>query len=1275
MLQAMDDEEVCVLVNRLVPSPIARKLLPCRLAPSVASHARAATTGDTASLNGNKLLPSSTSGPSTVIEAIEIVVVKDLDLELVSYDPVSNAWKTRLSQHMFGRIFDAAVFRPSLFAPPDFSGPSFEGTERKDYTGGLGDLLIVISDSGCVTVLTLCEGAPVQSSSLLVPQRAFDDGESNQSEFECVDEDELWPVRFHSVHQILLDTSHSPIKSPMRTICVDPLSRAIMAGSLLDGLLLFHVEAVAQKSAPLSLSTGVFIEPVGSFLGSCFLYPTTNEMGRVSLLVFSTKEGRVEISAYEMARSFPDRVIRVASLVLKSGTVFVGKVVALANLPNSAVFATDKHFCCIRLKSTSTSFDLSIVSEEPISWKGVPGIKDLQSAGESAPSDIVTSLAQSVLEPAASANINLIYATSAAGYITRLIVNKTTWAISLTDLGIRQPIALAEVIHSSRSRHYLAVVGDMCDGEVLLMDFQELSLRRQCLIENWAPLTDFALADPEDSGFDTMFLSSGWLQSGRVHRLQKGILSTSDDFAAGFDGANGLWTFSCSRGSETNSYLAVSFVNASRLLFEFEDRIEDVTDSSGIEQDVASVYIGLIPSENLIVQAYAKGIVVTSADIAHGAGKRSLWNASSNSRIVMASSVGNRICALVNDPRHLIIFVVAVEGDIVVIEELAREPIDCAVSMLQCLFSQSDSLCFVGTYELKVKAYSLAVEEPLSSCKELDIADDVGRSIRFPHSCQIIRNKDGFFLLIGLRDGHILVYAIEGAQYKFVDQVRVGHQPVTLDTHSSESIFAVASAEKLWRAEMRRGRLFIAPILVAGSSFKASKIASFPSYLTRSGFGYAVIADDHLRLISVSSKIEPILSGFPLLAAKTPKRIIYDAVTKNLIVACSGIGATSGQLKLINARSGAQILKEMLQEGESCLCLSSWQVKEGKRYICAGTWGYKDPTDQTAAEEGRVLVFSLKPEPRARVGYRMRKLGEYKFPSRVVAVRSFLNSYLVAAAGNVLVQLKIDANSRTLVAGARVELRWPILSLSASGQNVFIGGKRDSISLYVYDTQSKEFVFQMSDSVQRVTGDCLAINDSLTLASDRSGNVFGLRNLLYPAPLRRADPLEHQFGTQFCVNLGENILRLKSGCVEHQRSVEPLFATWEADASTESREILDAGWGTLPAESSKQADGAKSTEDGPRRHVVVYGCGVSGSIFAFHRITKASFARLRLVQDFLASHPSTRPLLGNDFFAFRSWSPSTPMRNVIDGELLLAFRRLAPEEQLRCMDEFRRLSK
>ncbi|KAJ3217109.1 hypothetical protein HDU67_008486 [Dinochytrium kinnereticum] len=313
---------------------------------------------------------------------------------------------------------------------------------------------------------------------------------------------------------------------------------------------------------------------------------------------------------------------------------------------------------------------------------------------------------------------------------------------------------------------------------------------------------------------------------------------------------------------------------------------------------------------------------------------------------------------------------------------------------------------------------------------------------------------------------------------------------------------------------------------------------------------------------------------------ETPRRVLYDNFLGKLIVACvvDGPDGNSGIIKVIDPISSTENHVEYLEQGEVCYSLAVWNVKEGKRYICIGTGGSKSNSGTSA--EGRILSR-----------YRMRKLGEYKFPSNVTAITPFMSSYLLVAAGSTLCQLKIDAATRTLVAGAQVTVLSPIQSISISSGTIFVGCIRNSIQMYTYDYQTKSFKFVAGDRELRVTSDCTSYYDNTVLGTDKYGDFFGLKEFMFKTE-RRGEVAENCLENEFSFTLGEVVLRLNTGT---------LFRDFES----------------------------KNKEMCAISYQPVHGFSVIGSLFSFYPISAETFGHFKVLCDILMKLPKTKPLLGN----------------------------------------------
>ncbi|ORY45343.1 hypothetical protein BCR33DRAFT_765729 [Rhizoclosmatium globosum] len=604
--------------------------------------------------------------------------------------------------------------------------------------------------------------------------------------------------------------------------------------------------------------------------------------------------------------------------------------------------------------------------------------------------------------------------------------------------------------------------------------------------------------------------------------------------------------------------------------------------------------------------------------------------------------------------------VVVLRVGVDVVVEVSRTSVGFEPSTLGFDVVKGRKVVFVGTYEPAVLV--LEVDDVgLSFGGVLELGADNG-GWRIPNSICVIRSGGEEVLAIGLRDGTALFYVLaynvitSSFGFKLLDTIKVGLEPIRfIPTRAllSDSHILVLS-DKVWRASLIENESTLTIELNYVCIDNVTNVALLTSSTTPPTYIFSTPTT--LSFISIditSSVIQTIRHSHSL--SKPPRRIIHDHATNTLIVACnkreSGSAEMTGEIKLVDPETGVQYLREMLPKGESCYSMTVWNIKDQKRYICIGTAGYREAPG--VKSQGRVLVYSLKEVENKspyKPPYKIKKLGEYKLPELVFAVCSFMKSYLLVASGNCLYQLKIEAESRALHCGAKVELRYPIRSLSVSGSNIFVGGANDSVSLYSFEPRTKQFTFCRSDDLTRTPSDCLSLSTSKVLVADKSGELYCLTN---PTPnTDRSQPHIH-FKTSFCVNLGETITRLHAGQMDTGFEVDDLgICSIQEDEDMEEPDTIDDG--------VKRAKELKT----------VYAVSILGSVFSVRGLKEESVERWKALQDVLSSFPATRPLLGNDYMRYRS-TASHGMQNVVDGDLIRMYELLSEAEKQRVVDEWR----
>ncbi|KAI9330965.1 CPSF A subunit region-domain-containing protein [Obelidium mucronatum] len=875
--------------------------------------------------------------------------------------------------------------------------------------------------------------------------------------------------------------------------------------------------------------------------------------------------------------------------------------------------------------------------------------------------------------PTSSESSESFYISTDAGHLIHLQITPSPngWTCSPHLISRRHPVSHLSLLprqHQDQpNQDILILLGDMCDGEFLVVDYTaETVFASWTRNHKFGPRVGFqslfgfgcennnkshGFIRKEKSGCgvgrDKMYLTSGCSPNGRIRELQ-----TDADGSVSGDSAEGGF----------KGLLGISFLSETRLLYLLDDTLEDVSETSGLELHFASLLIASLEGggnsgdmeDALVVQVWRGGVVVARPTYFEMQERQESvnWAVDCGEVVTLAAMYGQYLFLGIGKVVVLLHVspTASDDGNLATIVQVSRITLEEEPSSLSCtiLEGYSSTICLVGTYEPSVIVLEVNDSEELIRKESLSLASLSQGEIRVPNSIRHLTVGLDSFIAIGLRNGTL--GSLQNQIFRYWD---------------SSSPPAESSLPSSTNA-IRRPPLQITSIcfdtLRIGTPFHQSQ-----SYLHSSNtqaWTYIFATPDSLSFVSLdvnnnnnSCPPPPRIRSLPI--TKTPRRIIHDTATGTLIIACNtrlrGKDVLTGEIKLVDPKTGVQYLREVLPKGEACYSMTIWNIKDQKRYICIGTWGYQEnPGGGGASRSGRVLVYSLKEtESRSenKPPFRIRKLGEYVLPEMVFA-------------GNCLYQLKIEATSRTLHCGAKTELRYPIRSLSVSGSHIFVGGANDSISLYLFDARTKQFTFCKSDDITRSPSDCLSLSPTKVLVADKSGNVFCLGGGSDSSQITNNESL--CFKTNWTLGFEGTSLGLVS-LVEDEDRDQNLVAD---DDDNDNQENITLSVGNQP---HHQSSGPSCKET----HGSVYACSIVGSVFAFRGIKDSRvYTRLKELQNVLAVYPLTRPLLGNDYQRFRGGVvkmgkglAGSGMLNVIDGDLVKRWSVLSVLEKKQVLDE------
>ncbi|KAJ3075958.1 hypothetical protein HDU98_006269 [Podochytrium sp. JEL0797] len=840
-----------------------------------------------------------------------------------------------------------------------------------------------------------------------------------------------------------------------------------------------------------------------------------------------------------------------------------------------------------------------------------------------------------VASPSTDPESDQVYATTDAGHILQIRISHASETSSRTVCAVlvtrRDPISHMSAVALSATRDLIVIIGDMCDGEFLEVDFAgETVTRLDGGIQNLAPVLDFKVIPTTGSGAgaERMYLTSGVGKGGTVREVRCGVPIRVDAKSdEGFTGITAIWGMKQSLGNGFDSLVAVSFVSATRLFWVSDEVLEDVTAGSGVLGAVGSLVVAVVGGgegeDGVLVQVWGGGVVVVRPDyFGVGEGREvGRWLVPEGG-IAVAAVFGEFVVVSVGVEKAVVVLRVCWGEGGEGVSEVSRLRMDVEPSCMHAMRLGGRGVCVVGTY-----APGIVV-----------LGFDEGGGV------EVLMT-----VALGLRDGAVLLHTLpidSSSSPRLLDSIRLGVEPVQLVSMAGQAESQVlAISDALWRVSviLRNGKpVFDVVNATVGTPFNHTTTHPSSTYLLATRHSLSFL---HLHNNSATPTIRPLSR-----VSKTPRRIVYDKRTRKLVVACNtrvaGSDAMTGEIQLVDPGTGERCLREVLGRGEACYSMTAdastvWNIKDEKRYICIGTWGFKDTPAGVPA--GRVLVYSLKETESRSTPFRIRKLGEFRFPEMVFAVCTFMKSYLLAASGNFLYQLKIEATTRALHCGAKTELRYPIRSLSVSGSLIFVSCQPPSNSSVTAATPNLWILHKSSsDEVSRSPSDCLALSSTQVLVSDKSGEIFCLQ---VPGGTVGSG-YQTFFKTAFSMNLGETVMRLHCGQMDSGFTRGAGFCS-----------LVDGGEG----EEEEEGDVRRR-----RRGDVVYGCSLLGGVFSFRGVKEGrEMDWLVALQEVLAEFPGTRPLLGNSYAQFRA-SGGRGMRNVVDGELVKRYSVLSLEEK-RCV--------
>ncbi|XP_042465522.1 splicing factor 3B subunit 3-like isoform X1 [Zingiber officinale] len=421
----------------------------------------------------------------------------------------------------------------------------------------------------------------------------------------------------------------------------------------------------------------------------------------------------------------------------------------------------------------------------------------------------------------------------------------------------------------------------------------------------------------------------------------------------------------------------------------------------------------------------------------------------------------------------------------------------------------------------------------------------------------------------------------------------------------------------------------------------------------------------------------------------TPRKLLYHNESKTLLVLRTGLkgGPCSSDICRVDPLSGTLLSKFQCEPGETAKCMQI--VKVGNEQVLAvGTSQSSGriimPSGEAESTKGRLIVLSLdftyssegSPNHCSNlnlssqsgstfgeiIGHAGEELslnsqcssqgdiccdgihldetgaGQLRLVSQalasgaVLSVCSYLDQFILASAGNTLNVFGFaNENPQRLRKFATGRTRFAITCLKTFYNRIAVGDCRDGILFYSYHADVKKLELLYSDPAQRLVADCALMNRDTAIVSDRKGNISVLS---CPNTLEANEYPEKNLVLNCSFYMGETVMSIVKAPVPCKLPVD-----------------------NFPNKSIGVEIVQKSSYDS------IVASTLLGSVFILIPITSEEYALLDAVQDRLAVHSLTSPVLGNNHREYRGRGFPSGVPSILDGDMLMQFLELTSMQQ------------
>ncbi|KAJ3054091.1 Splicing factor 3B subunit 3 [Rhizophlyctis rosea] len=777
-------------------------------------------------------------------------------------------------------------------------------------------------------------------------------------------------------------------------------------------------------------------------------------------------------------------------------------------------------------------------------------------------------------------------------------------------------------------------------------------------LESLSPLIDAKVANPNHEETPQIYALCG-RGSRSSFRMMRHGLEVSDLAVSELPGnPNAVWTIKSSAREEYDSYIIVSFVDAT-LVLSIGETVEEVTDT-GFLNSTPTLMVAQL-GEDALVQVYPRGIRHIRSDR-----QVSEWRAPGNKAIIRAACNQRQVVVALSGG-ELVYFKLDNHGHLD--EYQTRKSMDALVTAL--------ALGPVPEGSLQTKFLTVGYTDPTENVNavrvlSLDVNncwDILGiQGVNAPvESLAVVEMMDtgttvgNLYVNIGCQNGLLFRSSLDSVTGSTSDtRVRfLGARPVKLHVISVQGSSAVlALSSRPWLSFTFQGRNKLIPLsyemLEYGSSFTSEQCQE----------GIVAIAGNTLRIMTVE-KLGNIFNQLIVPSKYTPRRFAIHPHTQNIVIVESehGTYCPSERKKLLaeksgdameiedgNGESGSQELpteqfglpKADPGKWASCIrvvradghALGEIDLDDNEAAFCVTTCVFNNQNGESYVVVGAATDVSLSPRACTSGSLHVYRFSEDGTNLELLHKTTVddIPYALCAFQGRLLVGM--GSSLRIYELGKKKLLRkcenkqFPstVVSIHTQGNRIIVGDLQESVHYCAYRHFDNRIVIFADDTTPRWVTASTMLDYDTVVGGDKFGNLFVNR-----LPQETSEEVEDDpTGNKLVYERGY----LQGAPHKFQHVVE--FHAGATVSSVNRATLVPGG-----------------------REVVLYTTflGSVGVLIPFVSKDDVDFMQTLEMQ----MRNEFPPLCGRDHLAYRSYY--IPVRGCVDGDLCEQFNLLTPEKK------------